>query len=570
MKKYDVKIMPLGGQDEMGKSMYAVDIDEKLFIIDAGFRFPDSDKLGVDTIIPSFDWLKDNQKRISAIIITHGHEDVMGALPYILREMPGLPVYAPSLTANIMEEQIARYERHRKVDCKLNLIRVARDESITIDGVPCEFFPLTHSIPGAVGVALWTRKGYVVYGSEFIIDFGAPEGFRSDLQRMIDIGKKGVLALMMESSYARRSGYTAPKHKLTDLIRNEFEQATGRIIITSYARNIFRTLEIIELTKKYNRQIVFLDSHKYDQTNLILKLDKESTHPVFHIEKKYIGKLENLGNARRDRNYVVLVSGKPDSIYSDISDILDGGNEYLKIREDDTFIIASPVLPGTEKIATAVTNNVYRTPASHIKILKNKSLSSMHASVEDIRVALQVFRPKYYIPIKGRYRDFIANAAVARDMGIKDKNIVILDNGEFAAFARGVLAKPEERSSMHIDVPDVMVDGIGIGDVGDKVIDDRVQLSNDGVVIVGVTIDKKTKKIVANTDCQTRGFVYVKEQKNIIRHVVELCEAEVSRLQDKPDTDMKDIRGAMVKQSKNYIRKETGKDPMVICVVVEV
>ena len=232
MSKESVKIIPLGGQAEMGKSMYCIEINEKIFIIDAGFRFPEVSKLGVDIIIPSFDFLKENEDRVVAVIITHGHDDVMAALPYLL-ETIDVPIYAPALTADLIEQMLKRYKKQNNLKLNYNITRVKRNDSIIISDIPVEFFPVTHSIPGSVGVAIWSENGYIVYSGEFIIDFGAPEGFRCDIQKMMEIGKKGVLALLCESSYSKNSGYTSPKHKLTDKLDHIFEDSEGRIIITS-------------------------------------------------------------------------------------------------------------------------------------------------------------------------------------------------------------------------------------------------------------------------------------------------------------------------------------------------
>lgn len=560
-----VKFMSLGGQDELGKSMYCVEINDHIFLLDAGYRFPESEKLGVDIIIPGYQYLKDNSDRISAIFITHGHDDVMGGLPYFLAEVQGVPVYSPSLTADFIEQMIERYERHNRVDLHLNLTRVKRDSSVDIDGVHIEFFPITHSIPGSIGVALKSDEGYIVYGSEYIIDFGAELGFRSNIQKMMEIGKSGVLALMLESSYSRKPGYTSPKHRLTGKIDRFFEEATGRIIISSYAQNVYRTKEIIELTKKYGRKIVFYGRDKYDKTNTMLRADKKHRLPVIDLDDCMIGDKENIGIPAKDRNYVILLSGAPHAIYNDISDILDGGDELLKIRQGDTFIVASPVLPGTERIANKAINDLYRTEAK-IVVLKNSDLTSMHASQEDIKVMMQIFKPKYYIPIKGEYQQLITNSHVAYDMGIDDDHVIILDNGERITFDDGVL-EPEKEL---FEIDNVMVDGIGIGDVGEKVIDDRIQLANDGVVVVGVTIDAYTKKIIAQTDCQTRGFIYLKDSAYIVKEIIRICEEVIGQLEDDPYMDLNAVRNMMREQSIRYIVKETGKRPVFLAVIVEV
>ncbi len=564
MKNDIIKFIPMGGQAEMGKSMYCFEINEKIFIIDAGFRFPDSDKLGVDIIIPSFTYLEERLDKVAAVIITHGHDDAMAALPYLLQSV-NVPVYAPNLTADLIQLMIQRFQKQNRVKINLDLRRVKRNASIDIEGVPVEFFPVTHSIPGSVGVALWTRQGYLVYSGEFIIDFGAPEGFRCDIQKMMEIGKKGVLALLVESSSSKNPGYTSPHHKLTNKIDRYFEDSEGRIIISSYAQNVFRTKEIVELSKKYKRQIVFYGRDQFDNTNSLLRIGKQNDENIIQVKPNQLGDKKNIGKPELDQNYVILLSGSPHRIYHDICDIIDGGDELLKLREGDTFVVASPVLPGTEKIANKAHNGLYKTDA-HVHLLKNKDLFSMHASEEDIKVIIQIFKPKYYIPIKGEYQHFISNQNIALEMEMPQNNIIIADNGECITFEKGELVKSREI----FEIEDVMIDGIGIGDVGEKVIDDRIQLANDGVVIVGLTISRETKDIVGQTDCQSRGFVYLKDSDYVIKHIIEICEKVVSRLKEEPKTDMGEIRNAMKDQCMKYIVKETGKKPVFIGVVIEI
>lgn len=559
-----IRFIPLGGQAENGKSMYCLEINEKIYIIDSGFRFPDIDKLGVDMIIPSFKYLEERVENIAAVIITHGHDDAMAALPYLLQKI-NVPVYTPNLTADLIEQNIDQYQKYNNVNLDMDLRRVKRNASIDIEGVSVEFFPVTHSIPGSVGVALWTSYGYIVYCSEFIIDFGAPDGFRCDIQKMMEIGKKGVLALLVESSYSEKSGYTSPNHKLTNKINQIFEDSDNRIIISTYAQNVFRTKEIVQLTKKYNRKIVFYGRDKYDKTNSLLRIGRKLREPVIQIDENMLGKKDYIGNERLDNQYVIILTGSPRRIYHDICDIIDGGDELLKLRKGDAFIMASPVLPGTEKIANKAHNGLFKTPAK-IHLLKNKDLLSMHASIEDIKVIIQIFKPKYYIPIKGEYQHFISNAAIAREMEIPDENIIIIDNGERITFKEGLL----QPSRDIFEVEDVMIDGIGIGDVGVKVIDDRIQLGNDGVVIVGMTISKETKEIIANTDCQTRGFVYLKDAEHIIKQIISICENTIELYKNNPQLDINEVRMMMKDTCMKFVYKETGKKPVFIPVIVEI
>ena len=563
MNKSVVKLTPIGGQAENGKSMYCLEIDDQWFIIDAGYRFPEVDKLGVDVIIPNFDYLKENKDKIKAIFITHGHDDVMGALPYLLQEV-NVPIYTTDLTADLIDQLLQRYMRHSHVSYKYKIKRVNMNATIKVAGVTVEFFPITHSIPGSVGLAFLTPNGYVVYSSEFIIDFGAPERFRCNIQKMMEIGKKGVLALLCESSYSKNDGYTSPKHKLTDKIESIFEDATGRIIISSYAQNAFRTQEIAQLAKKYNRKICFYGRDKYDNTNTIMRIARHTKRPILDIHPSYIADSKAISDKKNMDKLVVLLSGSPRRIYHDILDIIDGGDEKLKLQESDTFIVASPVLPGTEKIANRAINELYKTD-TQIHVLKNKELQSMHASEEDIKVLIQILNPKYFIPIKGEYQHFVAVSDVAKKMIIKDDYIIIVDNGEIITFNDGKLQ--DYRDSITIE--DVMIDGLGIGDVGVKVIDDRNQLQNDGVVIIGMTIDGKTKEIVANTDVQTRGFIYLKDSENIVRAIIEMAEKELEAYKKDDNGDIRDVRQTIKDKANRYIIKETGKRPVILPVIIE-
>ena len=557
-----VKIIPLGGQAEMGKNLYVIHINEKIFIVDAGFRFPESDKLGVDIIIPSFDYLKERQDQIEGIFITHGHDDTMAALPYLLEQI-NAKVYAPTLTANLIEEMIEKHNRLNRKHIQVDLVKVKRKSDIHVAGVHIKFFPVTHSIPGSIGIAFETSEGYIVHAGEFIIDFGAPDGFRTDIQTMMEIGNKGVLALMCESSYAQRTGYTSPNHKIKDKIDPIFEEATGRIIVASYAQNIFRTKEIVELTKRYNRKIVFYGRDKYDNTNSIVRMGQQLKKAVIEIPKENIAFKSQIGKPEINDQLVVLLTGTPTRIYHDISDIIDGGDDYLKINENDTFIVVSAVVPGTEKIATKAQNELYKTDAK-VYIFKNKDLSSMHASVEDLKVMMQIFHPKYYIPIRGEYQHFIANRSIALEMGIPDENIVIMDNGEEITFENGELLP--ERNTYEIE--DVMIDGIGVGDVGMKVIDDRIQLSNDGVVIIGMTINNQ-RDIVATTDVQTRGFVYLKDSEHIVKNILKIAEDTLLEYKEQ-EVDNTEIRQIIKDRSYKYIVKQTGKKPVILPVIIEI
>ena len=308
----------------------------------------------------------------------------------------------------------------------------------------------------------------------------------------------------------------------------------------------------------------FYGRDKYDNTNTIMRIARHTKRPILDIHPSYIADSKAISDKKNMDKLVVLLSGSPRRIYHDILDIIDGGDEKLKLQESDTFIVASPVLPGTEKIANRAINELYKTD-TQIHVLKNKELQSMHASEEDIKVLIQILNPKYFIPIKGEYQHFVAVSDVAKKMSIKDDYIIIVDNGEIITFNDGKLQ--DYRDSITIE--DVMIDGLGIGDVGVKVIDDRNQLQNDGVVIIGMTIDGKTKEIVANTDVQTRGFIYLKDSENIVRAIIEMAEKELEAYKKDDNGDIRDVRQTIKDKANRYIIKETGKRPVILPVIIE-
>ena len=555
-----VKIIPLGGLEQIGMNMTVIEYGDSIIVVDCGLSFPTEDMLGIDLVIPDVTYLKQNADKVKGYVITHGHEDHIGALPYILKEV-NAPIYATKLTIGIIDGKLKEHNLTKLVKRKI----VKYGQSVNLGSFRVEFIRTNHSIVDAAALAIFTPIGTIIHTGDFKIDYTPVFGDSADLQRFGELGKKGVLALLCESSYSKNSGYTSPKHKLTDKLDHIFEDSEGRIIITSYAQNIFRTKEIVELTKKYGRKIVFYGRDKYDSTNSIVRIGQQLKKAVIEIPKEIIAFSTDIGKKNVDDNLVVLLSGTPQRIYHDILDIIDGGDESLKLNENDTFIVASPVIPGTEKIANKAINELYKTDAN-IHVLKNKELCSMHASQEDIKVIIQIFKPKYFIPIKGEYQHFISNLDIARSMEIAFENVGIIDNGEILTFIDGKLQDYRDT----IEVEDVMIDGIGVGDVGDKVIDDRIQLSNDGVVVIGVTIDSQSRDIIANTDVQTRGFVYLRDSEYIIKGIIEISEKCVAEMKNNPKLEAIEVRQTIKDKVNKYISKETGKKPVVLPIIIEV
>ena len=547
-----VRIFALGGLDENGKNMFVVEVNEAIILIEAGLKFPDSDQLGVEFVIPDFSYLIKNKDRVKGIFITHGHDDVIAALPYLLKQIK-IPVYTGALTANILHDMLKK-EGIR--DVKIHKIK--RTSRQNVGGVTVRTFPMTHAYPDNFGVAIESSQGYIVYTGEFIIDYDVlEEEYMCDLNELSEIGKKGVLCLLNESVSADKEGHTAPKHRITNLIEPIFEGAEHRIVISAYRQSLFRIIEIIDLARKFNRKIFFYDKELRALLNQMeilgyYKLPRE----IELTEKQFDDAMDDV---------VVLISDSGKNLFRKIQNIAMHEDKNINFRSDDTIIIASPVVSGTELEAANMENEIYK-EGGKLFSLKSKTVYSMHPSSEDLKMMLYLFKPKYYIPVKGGYRHLVVNANLATKMGYRPDKIVILDNGQIAAFENKVLKSVAD----HIELEDTMIDGKENWDVTGVVLKDRELLSTDGVMIVGVSIDAKTKKIIGGPDVQTRGLIYLKDADYIVKEVGNICEntieAEVKDHVYENLATRTNIRDKVTK----YLMKETGKRPMVLPVIIEI
>lgn len=547
-----VRIFALGGLDENGKNMFVVEVNEAIILIEAGLKFPDSDQLGVEFIIPDFSYLIKNKERVKGIFITHGHDDVIAALPYLLKQIK-VPVYTGALTANILHDML---KKEGVRDVKIH--KVKRTSRQNVGGVTVRTFPMTHAYPDNFGVAIESSQGYIVYTGEFIIDYDVlEEEYMCDLNELSEIGKKGVLCLLNESVSADKEGHTAPKHRITNLIEPIFEGAEHRIVISAYRQSLFRIIEIIDLARKFNRKIFFYDKELRALLNQMeilgyYKLPRE----IELTEKQFDDSMDDV---------VVLISDSGKNLFRKIQNIAMHEDKNINFRSDDTIVIASPVVSGTELEAANMENEIYK-EGGKLFSLKSKTVYSMHPSSEDLKMMLYLFKPKYYIPVKGEYRHLVINANLATKMGYRPDKIVILDNGQIATFENKILKSVAD----HIDLEDTMIDGKENWDVTGVVLKDRELLSTDGVMIVGVSIDAKTKKIIGGPDVQTRGLIYLKDADYIVKEVGNICENTIeAEVKDRIYENLSTRTNIRDKVTK-YLMKETGKRPMVLPVIIEI
>lgn len=548
-----VRIFALGGLDEDGKNMYVVENNDDIFIMECGLKYPEGDKLGIEMIIPDFKYLKENKNRIKAIFISHGHDDVMAALPNLVRELPDIPVYMAPFTAMMFERKA------KKLGLKdVNIHRITRNGIFKIGKTEIRTFGTTQSIPDGFGVAIKTDEGYIVYTSEYIVDYNTKsDAFKFDMTTIMDLGSSGVLALLTESVAATREGHSAPNHMITPLLENPFEDAPGRIFVTLFRQNLYRVIEIIELANKFNKKVVVYDE---ELRNLIADMAKLG---YYHIPAGLEVPMSAFNNDLD--NVVVIVAGSGYSIFKKMHRIATHEDETIELRPSDTVVIASPAVPGTERNESAMEDDLYK-ETSHIIAVDSKRSFSMHASIEDLKIMLYLLKPKYYVPVKGEYRQLIANANIALEMGYMADKIIVLDNGQVATITDGKL----ERQFDHIDAEDVMVDGNESLDASGMVLKDREQLSTEGAIIVGVVVNHSTKEIIGGPDVQSRGVIYLKDADYIIKEIGNIMEKTINDAVKAKHYDNLTCRADAREAIARYVLRETGKRPMILPAIVEI
>lgn len=547
-----IRIFALGGLDEDGKNLYVVEINNDLFVIEAGIKYPDIEQLGIEMIIPDMKYLVENKDRVKAVFITHAHDDAMAALPYLLRQA-NVPIYTTPLSAVMIEEML------KKQNIKeVKIHRIKRNGKLAINGVNIRTFGLTHSIADAFGLAIETDQGAIVYAGEYIIDLNARNAaFACDITEFADIGKKGVLALLTESVYAEKPGFTAPNHRITDHIESAVEDARGRVFITLYEQNLYRLIEVIELANKYKKKIFFYNDN---QRNLLRQVEKLG---YYHVPAGLELSAEKFTNDYT--NAIIIVSASGPNVFKVMHRIAISEDTKLELHKEDTVIIASPVVPGTEREASKMENELYK-EGVRVVTLDRKKIFSMHASAEDIKMMLSLLKPKYFIPIHGEYRQLIINANIALDSGYFADRIVVLDNGQVALFEDKVL----KNTSTILPLEDLMIDGNESLDVSGMVLKDREALSTDGAIVVGVVVNYATKEVIGGPDVQSRGVIYLKEADYIVKEIGNIVERVIIDAVAANKYENMSVRMDAKDKIMRYVLKETGKRPMILPVIVEI
>ena len=547
-----IKIFSLGGLNENGKNLYVVNVDRDIFVFDAGLKYDNDLNLGIDYIIPNFDYLIKNKKNIKGIFLTHGHESNIGAVPDILEQIPSIPVYGTKLTLEMLKNDLEPEQLK-----KANLKEIKAHTKINFGKNSIFPISVTHSIPDAVCFVLYTPDGAIVYTGDFVFDATMQGAYKTDIGKLAYVGKQGVLCLMAESFYAEKEGHTSPSNRVAGFIREVLTKNPNRISATIFPAHFCRIQEMFNEVSKTHRKIVIMGKGLQDMIN------KAVDEGYLSVDKSRIGTLSDLEN----KDTVILISDEKEKPFNNLDRIIKGYDKYIKIKETDTIFITEPAYPGIEKRSALIMDEIAMLGANAVSLSSKKHLLH-HASREDLMLMINLMNPKYYFPVKGEYRNQYANAEVAEQIGIPRENIILKENGDVAEFIKGKLTDSKE----HIEVDQILIDGKSQGDIGDLVLKDREMLGENGIVIISCTLDKQTKDILGGPEILTRGFVYVKESQDLLEQTKELAKESIESNIEKNTkrVDYAKIKNEVREHLGKFFYQETGSKPMIITVIQEV
>ncbi|MDE6950597.1 MAG: ribonuclease J [Lachnospiraceae bacterium] len=547
-----LKIIPLGGLDEIGMNITAFEYENSIIVVDCGLSFPDDDMLGIDLVIPDVTYLKENADKVKGFIITHGHEDHIGALPYILKDLPA-PIYATRLTMGIIDRKLEEHGLNGRIRQKV----VKFGQTITLDKFRIEFIKTNHSIVDAAALAIYSPAGIVVHTGDFKVDYTPVFGDAIDLQRFAELGKKGVLALLCDSTNAERPGFSPSEKTLGPTFDQIFEEHKNtRLIISTFASNVDRVQQIINCAYRAGRKVAVEGRSMVNIIETATKLD------CLQIPENTLIDIEQLKDYPEEKTVVIATGSQGESMAA-LSRMAGNNHKKLSIGPNDTVIFSSHPIPGNEKAVTKVINDLLRKGAD--VIFQDAPHVSGHACQEEIKLIYNLVQPRYAIPVHGEYKHLKANANLAASLGIPKERIIILSSGD-------VLELDMEHAEVTGQVPvgDIMVDGLGVGDVGNVVLRDRQHLAENGIIIVVLALDQASGQLAAGPDIVSRGFVYVREADELIDEARAVVQFTVERCLDKNIFDWGKLKSSIRDELTEFIWKRTKRRPMILPVIMSV
>lgn len=546
-----VKIIPLGGLEQIGMNITAFEFEDSIIVVDCGLSFPEDDMLGIDLVIPDVTYLKENIKKVKGFVITHGHEDHIGSIPYVLKDV-NVPIYATKLTMGIIENKLKEHNLMKTTKRKV----IKYGQSINLGCFRIEFIRTNHSIADAAALAIYTPAGIIVHTGDFKVDYSPVFGETIDLQRFGEIGKKGVLALLCDSTNVLKPGYTMSERTVGKTFDNIFAENTkSRIIVATFASNVDRVQQIVNSAEKYGRKVVI------EGRSMVNIISTASELGYITMPDNILIDIEQMKNYTDDQ-IVLITTGSQGEAMAALSRMAASIHRKVTIKPGDTVIFSSTPIPGNEKSVSKVINELSMKGA---KVIFQDTHVSGHACQEEIKLIYALTKPKYAVPVHGEYRHLIAHAELAESMGIPKENIFIISSGD-------VLELSHEKGEVidHVPASGVLVDGLGVGDVGNIVLRDRQHLSENGLIIIVVTLEKYSNQVLAGPDIVSRGFVYVRESENLMDEARDVVNDALEKCLSHNVTDWGRIKNEIRDSLSDYLWKKTKRDPMILPIIMEV
>jgi len=546
-----LKIVPLGGLGEIGLNMMAIEFEQSMLIVDAGLMFPDDYMLGVDWVIPDFQYLKENKDRIKALILTHGHEDHIGAVPFFLNEF-SVPVFGTRFTLALLKEKLKEHRLPDPVD-----LRVITAGDVTEFGpFKVEYIAVNHSIVGGLGLAVETPEGIIIHSGDFKIDPTPVNGEPTDLNRFAHFGERGVLVFFSDSTNAEKEGFTLSEKDVRKTLADLIQTCRGRVIVASFASHIARIQQVIDLAVEFNRKLVF--NGRSMRTNVRIAREQGFiTMPEdVEITEKQIDRFS-------DENIAIITTGSQGEPMSALTRMAQGKHKNVKIKRGDTIILSSRFIPGNERAITSIINSLYRMGADVVYEKVSDIHTSGHARREELKLMLNLVKPKYFVPIHGEYRHLVRHAKLALDMGLPESNVLIVEDGTVIRFEdqTATLGEP-------VAIGRILVDGKGVGDVGETVLRDRRRLSGHGMVIIFLIVDKKTGDIVYGPDIISRGFVPGDQGAAILEDAKGLTLDVIAERGESPPIEWSEMESAIKKRVRRLFYKTIDRSPLVLPIII--
>ncbi|ANU27995.1 ribonuclease J [Planococcus versutus] len=551
IKNEVIRVIPLGGVGEVGKAMYVVEIDEDLFVVDSGLMFPEDEMLGVDIVIPDMTFLVENKDRVKGIFLTHGHEDAIGSIAYLLKKIQ-VPVYGSKLTIAMAKEHIKEQGSLKHV----KFFEVTNKSRMNFDKTHVTFFHTTHSIPDALGIVFHTSEGAVVHTGEFKFDQSAKGSYRPDIAKMAKLGEDGVLMLLSDSTEAERPGYTTSEIVVADHILSAFIAAEGRVLVSLYSSNFIRIQQVFDIAAATGKKVAVAGRSLESSYEVGLRLG------YLTVDEETVISLKDLENYRDDE-VVIIVTGNQGEPLEALDKMVRKQHKDVKIKSTDTVLITFTPSPGMEVSMFQTMNKLAKAGANVLTSSKKVHVSG-HGSQEDLKMMLNMMKPKYFIPIQGEYKMLIAHSKLAQQVGINKSEIFIADKGDIVEYKDGKV-----RMSGRVTAGNVLIDGIGIGDVGNIVLRDRKLLSQDGIFIVVVTLNRKEKKIASGPEMISRGFVYVRESEELMEESTRLVRKVVEKYVTRDAFEWNNIKQEIRDTLNSYLFQQTKRRPMIIPIIME-